>query len=105
MPIPRPVLPLRGVDRTGLEATLRYVVADERAAKPTSARCVTLSSCQLTYVDPDFRKSPYRVRYRIAGEQVRGCWMAWREATVDKPPYEDAWKGRLQLAGCIAWLR
>jgi hypothetical protein len=105
MPMPKPVLPMKGVDRGSLEATLRYVVADERTAKPTQARCASLRSCEITYVDPDFPGSRYRVRYRIVGEQLRGCWMGWRQATLDKPPYEDAWQGRQQFAGCISWLR
>lgn len=105
MPMPRPVLPLRGVDHSALEASLRSVIADERTAKPTAARCLSLRSCEITYVDPDFPHSAYRVSYRIAGEQLRGCWMAWRQATIDNPPYEDAWQGRQQLAGCISWLR
>ncbi len=105
MPMPKPMLPLKGVDRGSLQATLRYVIADERTAKPTAARCASLRSCEITYADPDFPNSPYRVRYRIAGQQVRGCWMAWRQAILDKPPYEDAWQGRQHIAGCISWLK
>jgi hypothetical protein len=104
MTLPKPVLPLRGMNRATLEASLRYVIADERAAIPTKVRCASLQACEITYVDPDFPSSPYRERYRIAGQQVPGCWMAWRDATLDKLPYEDAWHGRLQLAGCVSWL-
>lgn len=102
--MPKPALPLRGVDRASLEATLRYVIADERTATPTKARCASLRACEITYIDPDFPNSPYRVRYRIAGEQQRGCWRAWRQTTPEKPPYADAWQGQMQLAGCISWL-
>jgi hypothetical protein len=103
--VPKPVLPLRGVDRASLEATLRYVIADERTATPTRVRCVSLRSCEITYVDPDFLNSPYRVAYRVAGQQLGGCWTAWRQATLDEPPYEGAWHGRLRLAGCVSWLQ
>jgi hypothetical protein len=55
----------------------------------------------VTFIDPSFPRSPYRV----AGEQVPGCWMGMKGATVDKRPYEDASTGRLQLAACSSWLR
>lgn len=105
-PMPAPVLPLRGVDRSSLEASLRYVLAGERSAPlARGSRCPTLRLCEVTFIDPSFPRSPYRVRYRVAGEQVPGCWMAMRGATVDKRPYEDASTGRLQLAACSSWLR
>jgi hypothetical protein len=103
-PIPQPVFPLRGIDRSSLEASLRYVIADERAARPAAAHCLSLRSCEITYVDPDFPNSPYRIGYRIVGEQLSGCWMGWKTRR-DEPPYEDAWQGRQQLAGCLSWLR
>ena len=102
--MPTPVLPLRGVDLPSLEATLRYVIADERTASPARVHCASLRSCEITYIDPDFPRSPYRVRYRITGEQLQGCWMGWRQTTLDTPPYADAWQGAMQLAGCVSWL-
>jgi hypothetical protein len=103
--LPEPVLPLRGVDRSTLEATFRYVVAGERWPTARRVRCPSLHSCELTYVDPAFATAPYRIRYRIAGEQVRGCWMGMRSAVLDPLPYPDAGRGRLELAGCGSWLR
>jgi hypothetical protein len=108
-PMPKPVLPIRGIDRATLEASLRYVLADERTppillAVPRASRCASLNRCEVTYADPAFPASPYRVRYRIAGQQVRGCWMGMREVVIDPMPYEDAGRGRLELAACASWL-
>jgi hypothetical protein len=103
-PMPTPVLPLRGVRRATLEATLRYVVAREQWPSPRRSRCRSLRFCEITYVDPAFPHSPYRVRYRIAGEQIPGCWMGIREAIRDPLPYQDVGRGRLELAGCASWL-
>jgi hypothetical protein len=107
--MPKPVLPLRGLDRPTLEATLRYVLADERTppvlfAVPRSSRCPSLTTCVVTYVDPAFPASPYRVRYRIAGEQLPGCWMGLRQGVLDPLPFQDAATGRLELAACASWL-
>ena len=104
--MPAPILPLRGVGRASLEASLRYVLAGERSAPlARGARCPTLRLCEATFVDPSFPRSPYRVQYRIAGEQISGCWMGLRGAILDELPYPDASTGRLQLAGCRSWLR
>jgi hypothetical protein len=107
-PMPKPVLPIRGLTRSTLEASLRYVVDAERAAPPLTAvpvasGCRSLAVCDVTYADPSFPASRYRVRYRIAGAQVRGCWMGIRQAVLGAMPYEDAGRGRLQLAGCAGW--
>jgi hypothetical protein len=102
--MPAPVLPLRGIDRRRLEASLRYVVAEERRVPVRASRCPSLRVCELTYVDPAFPRSPYRVRYRIAGEQIAGCWMGMRQPSRDALPFSDAWQGRLELAGCSSWL-
>jgi hypothetical protein len=108
-PMPKPVLPMRGLDRTTLERSLRYVLADEKtppilAAIPRSSRCPSLRSCVITYVDPAFPASPYRVRYRIAGEQITGCWMGLLQSALDPLPFSDARRGRLELAACASWL-
>jgi hypothetical protein len=103
--LPEPILPVVGIDRATLERSLRYVIAQERVPHPQRARCASLRSCVITYVDPAFPKSPYRIRYVVAGEQVRGCWMAMRERILDPRPFEDAGTGRLELAGCASWLR
>ena len=48
-PMPEPVLPLRGVERESLEASLRYVLAGERSAPVTrGARCPSLLLCEVT---------------------------------------------------------
>jgi hypothetical protein len=108
-PMPKPVLPIRGLDRTTLEASLRYVLGDEKtppilAAVPRSSRCPSLRFCVITYVDPAFPASPYRVRYRIAGEQITGCWMGLLQSVLDPLPFSDARRGRLELAACASWL-
>ena len=107
--MPKPVLPLRGLDRPALEATLRYALAGERTppllfAVPRSSRCPSLTTCVVTYVDPAFPASPYGVRYRIAGEQLPGCWMGLRQGVLDPLPFPDAATGRLELAACASWL-
>ena len=107
-PMPRPVLPVRGLTSGTLENSLRYVVAGERNlpalnAVPIASECRSLERCDVTYADPSFPAAQYRVRYRIAGAQVRGCWMGIREAVLGAMPYEDAGRGRLQLAGCASW--
>jgi hypothetical protein len=107
-PMPAPVLPIRGLTRATLEASLRYVVDAERklpllTAVPVESRCRSLRSCDVTYADPSFPDSRYRVRYQIAGAQVRGCWMGLRQSVLDPMPYEDSGRGRLQLAGCATW--
>jgi hypothetical protein len=110
-PMPKPVLPLRGLDRTTLQASLRQVLEDERTppvtrAVPVASRCAALASCEVTYADPAFPQSRYRVRYRIAGQQVSGCWLGHRSGRpLGALPYEDAWSGRFRLAGCASWLR
>ena len=107
--MPKPVLPIRGLNHSMLEATLRYVLADERTppvlfAVPRSSRCPSLTTCVVTYVDPAFPAAPYRVRYRIAGEQLPGCWMGLRQGVMDPLPFPDAATGRFELAACASWL-
>jgi hypothetical protein len=109
-PMPKPVLPVRGLDRAGLEASLEYALAGERVAPivnavPRSSSCSSLKVCDVAYVDPAFPDSPYRVRYRIAGQQVPGCWMGMRGSVLDARPFDDAFTGRLELAACVSWLK
>jgi hypothetical protein len=104
-PLPKPVLAVRGVTRTTLEASLQYVIAGERWPSARSASCSSLRSCTVLLADPAYPQSPYRVRYRIAGEQLSGCWMAIQRDTLDPLPYQDAGRGPLELAGCLSWLR
>jgi hypothetical protein len=109
-PLPKPLLPLRGVDRGELEASFEYAVAGERqppvvTAQPRSVSCTSVKLCTVTYVDPAFPDAPYKVRYRIAGQQVAGCWMAMRSTVVDPRPFNDAYIGQLELAACVSWLR
>jgi hypothetical protein len=109
-PMPKPVLPKRGLDRAALEASLAYALAGESRpplvhAVPRTSRCPSLNTCVVTYVDPAFPDSPYRVRYRVAGQQLPGCWMAMRSGrALDPLPFSDAFTGRLELAGCASWL-
>jgi hypothetical protein len=109
-PMPKPILAPRGVDRSTLQATLRYAVAGERAplilnSIPQMASCSSLKLCTVTYLDPAFPNSPYRVRYRIAGQQVAGCWLGWLEGAIDPLPFSDATIGQADLAACASWLR
>lgn len=109
-PLPTPVLRLRGVTLAQLEASLAYAVAGERQpplvhATPRSATCASLRTCTVTYVDPAFPQSPYRVGYRIAGQQLRGCWMGMQGSVRDSRPFDDAYTGQFELAACVAWLR
>jgi hypothetical protein len=109
-PMPKPVLPLRALDRRTLEASLAQVLADDArppvvGAIPRASRCLSLRICEVTYADPLFPRSPYRVYYSIAGQQVRGCWIGRNQfRTSGRLPYEDAGHGRLFLAGCASWL-
>jgi hypothetical protein len=103
--LPQPILPVIGVDHATLERSLRYVIAQERVPYPQRARCASLHVCEITYVDPAYPKTPYRIRYRVAGEQVRGCWMAMRDRILGQRPFEGSGIGRLELAGCAGWLR
>jgi hypothetical protein len=109
-PMPKPVLPVRGLDLSSLEATLRYAISGQRTppivdSVPQASSCASLKVCTVTYVDPAFPGSPYRVRYRIAGQQVRGCWLGWREGAIDPLPFPDATIGQSDLAACSSWLR
>lgn len=103
-PLPQPVLPLTGLTRAQLEASLRYVVSRERWPSARTAHCSSLHSCTVTQITPGFPSQPYRVRYRVAGQQLTGCWMGLNRGPVDKLPYRDAGWGPLELAGCRSWL-
>jgi hypothetical protein len=109
-PMPKPVLPVRGLDLSSLEATLLYALAGERTppivdSVPQASRCASLKMCTVTYVDPAFPDLPYRVRYRIAGQQLQGCWLGWKEGAIDPLPFRDATTGQPDLAACASWLR
>jgi hypothetical protein len=109
IPMPKPVLPLRGLDRRTLEESFAQVLADEATppvvkAVPRASRCLSLRVCEVTYADPLFPGSPYRVRYSIAGQQVRGCWIGLRGRLTGTRPYDDSGSGRTFLAGCASWL-
>jgi hypothetical protein len=69
------------------------------------ARCPDLATCQVTYADPLFPRSPYSVRYTIEGEQLAGCWRARTQHILDPTPYEDTYTGPTPPAGCAHWLR
>ena len=107
---PKPVLPLRGITRATLEASFQQVIADERrppitGSIPKGARCPSLRACVVTYLEPVFPRSPYRVRYQVAGQQLAGCWIAYGGRALDDLPYDDAGHGRSFLAGCGSWLQ
>jgi hypothetical protein len=104
-PLPKPVLPLTGLNRAQLEASLGYVVSRERWPSARGVSCSSLRSCTVTQITPGFPNRPYRVRYRIAGQQLPGCWMGFDEGPIDTLPYRDAGRGPLELAGCRTWLR
>jgi hypothetical protein len=105
LPLPQPVLPLAGLNRVQLEESLRYVISGERWPSARDAHCASLSSCTVTQATPGFPTHPYRIHYRMAGQQVRGCWMGLSDGPVDALPYPDAGRGPLELAGCRSWLR
>ncbi len=107
---PKPELPLRGVTLSALKASLGYVLGPQRRppilhAAPSAARCPSLRACEVTYVDRAFPGSPFRVRYRIVGQQVRGCWLGLHDGIVGRRPYEDAGGGPPTLAACTSWVR
>lgn len=74
-------------------------------AVPVASRCSSLYSCVITLLDRAFPSSPFRVRYEISGQQVRGCWLGYHSGESGKRPYEDAGGGPLTLAACASWLR
>jgi hypothetical protein len=107
---PTPVLALRAIDRRTLEASFEQVHLDDRRppvtrAIPIRARCPSVRVCETTYADPAFPRKTYKVRYRISGQQVAGCWLASNGKVLGELPYEDAGHGRLLVAGCASWLR
>jgi hypothetical protein len=102
--MPQPVLPLTGLTRAQLEASLRYVTSRERWPSARSVSCSSVRVCTVTQITPGFPNRPYRVRYRIAGQQLAGCWLGLNEGPVDKLPYRNAGRGPLELAGCRSWL-
>ena len=103
-PLPRPVLRLRGVTRERLAASFDEILRTRREPSYVrSTRCPTLGRCEVTFADPAFPREPYRVRYRITGQQVAGCWLGWRQRELDRRPYEDAPGGPLDVAGCVTW--
>jgi hypothetical protein len=109
-PMPKPSLPVRGLDRGTLERSLDYVLADERRppmlhAVPGSVQCVSIHSCVITYVDPAFPNAPFHVPYAVVGEQVPGCWLAAKQRVLDPLPFSDADTARFQLVGCASWHR
>ena len=104
---PHRVLPLRGVDRRSLEESFRTALAVNRRGPyiMRNVGCRSLTTCEATYADPLFPDMPYRVRYRIEGEQRAGCWMARDATLLDPLPYEDTYRGSIVPAGCVSWLR
>lgn len=107
---PKPVLPLRGITLATLEASFEQILAGERrppitGSIPKGARCSSLHACVVTYLEPVFPRSPYRIRYQVAGQQLSGCWIAYGGRALDDLPYDDAGHGRPFLAGCRSWLR
>jgi hypothetical protein len=105
-PLPKPVLPIRGLSLRSLERSMQYVVAaDKKPASPLAVRCASLKSCEVTYADPAFPGSGYRVSYAIAGQQLSGCWMGIHGEIRGRLPYPDADYGPLELSACASWVR
>jgi hypothetical protein len=102
-PQPRPLLPLVGIDRAQLQASLAFVVHRQRLWPPRRVVCPSLARCEITYVDPLYPSKPFRVGYRVSGEQPRGCWMALSSGPLDPLPYADVRRGQNDLAGCLSW--
>jgi hypothetical protein len=107
---PKPELPIHGVTLSSLVASLDYLLEPQRRppvlrAAPRAFRCRSLRVCEVTYIDEAFPASPFRVRYRITGQQVRGCWMGLHEGISGRRPYDDAGGGPPTLAACVSWVR
>jgi hypothetical protein len=119
-----PLRPLRHFSRLDLQQSVEWVTAHQpikpsvtcpsttrcrltyldRAAEgiTTTKNCQPSRICQTTYHDSHAPPQPYTIDYKIAAEQVRGCWMALREtAYADLPP--DVYLGVDELAGCRPW--
>ena len=95
-----PLNPLRHFSPLALQQSMAWVTAHQ----PITPRvgCPSTTHCQLTYHSSYAPSQPYTIDYKIAAEQVRGCWMALRETSyADLPPY--VYPGVDELAGCARW--
>ncbi len=119
-----PLKPLRHFSRLDLQQSVAWVAAHQpikpsvmcpsttrcrltyldRAAGgiTTTKKCQPSGICQATYHDSHAPPQPYTIDYKIAAEQVRGCWMAVRDTSyAGLPPY--VYTGVDELAGCRRW--
>jgi hypothetical protein len=100
--LPNPVLPTHGLTSAQLARSVVEVTANQDPA-PRSVACASLHACTLTYVDSIFSSKPYTVRYRVAGQQLAGCWMAKKADASDPGVPRWAYSGESDLAGCLHW--
>jgi hypothetical protein len=119
-----PLKPLRHFSRLDLQQSVAWVTAHQpikpRVVCPSTTRCrltyldratgrITITKkcqtagiCQATYHSSPAPPQPYTIDYKIAAEQVPGCWMAMRDTSdADLPPY--VYSGADDLAGCRRW--
>jgi hypothetical protein len=95
-----PLNPLRLFAPLELQQSMASVTAHQPITP--NVQCPSTTHCQLTYHSSDAPSQPYTIDYKIAAEQVRGCWMALRETSyTDPPPY--VYSGVDELAGCARW--
>jgi hypothetical protein len=101
---PQPSHPLPvDLERSQVEASLRFVVSRERLWPPRHVGCASRTKCTITYADPLYPKLPFRIGYTVSGERRRGCWMALSTGPRDPLPYRDVKQGESELAGCVSW--
>jgi len=97
--------PLRGVNRSQLEASFREGINAAGRTAPFMRHTVSCGSrtlCQATFTDPLFPRQPLRMRYVIGGEQIAGCWAVTDWKNLGEPPYEDMPRPS-PSAGCVRW--
>ena len=95
---PQPSHPLPvDLDRSQLEASLRFVVSRERLWPPRHVACTSRTNCTITYADPLYPKMPFRIGYTVSGERLHGCWMALSTGPRDPLPYQDVKQGESEL--------
>ena len=91
------------LERSQLEASLRFVVSRERLWPPRRVTCTSNRNCTISYTDPLYPKMPFRIGYTVSGERLSGCWMALSTGPRDPLPYQDVKQGENELAGCLSW--
>jgi hypothetical protein len=104
--LPTPLLAPRGVTRRALQRSVTQAVGHAQGfPRPTGTSCASVRACAVTWIDRD-QSAHYTVRYAVAGERVRGCWIAREAAVTGRPPHWFATVGNgTYLGGCVDWAR